>query len=437
MRYYVTDFGAKSDGSICTEQIQKAVDECYLAGGGEVIIPAGKFLTGCIRLRSNITLHLMEDAVLMGSINPEDYLTYLNDKIEPITEEERLKTVDSVMPQSQGSRSAQPHSRWNNAILRAINAQNIAIIGEKNSAIDGQNCYDENGEENYRGPHGINMWFCKNIKLSGYTIKDCGNWAHAIHNSSDIRVEDIMVLGGHDGFDARTCDNIAIESCEFYTGDDAIAGFDNINVNIRNCKLNSSCSAMRFGGTNVLVENCTTVSPNKYGFRGNLSLEQKKVREKTNETCRHNCINGFLYYCDYRARVRETPGNILIRNCKFVNVDAAFSHPFGHRWVCNRALDNILFEDCTFEGVCSPIKINCPDNEPLTFKMKNCTISARKGSGDIAVAEAINFRDMIFENVKLSGYGNAKIICYSAGNISFVNSTPMIVEKVEKIVDEQ
>lgn len=434
MKYYITDFGAMPDSGICTKQIQNAIDKCFLSGGGEVVVPGGRFLTGGLRLRSNVTLHLMENAVLAGSVNPEDYLTYLDDEIEPISEEELTKTVDTAMPEAKNSRSVVPYSRWNNAVIRAINAENIAIIGEKNSFIDGQNCFDELGEEKYRGPHGINMWHCKNVKLSGYTLKDSGNWAHAIQNSKFIEVKGIKVLGGHDGFDVRTCDEVMIENCEFHSGDDAIAGFDNINVTIRNCVLNSSCSALRFGGTNVLVENCETVSPNKYGFRGNLSYEQKIARAETDEKCRHNCVNAFLYYCDYRAKIRETPGNILIRNCRFFNVDSVFMQAFGHVWARNRALDNIMFENCIFEGVSLPISLGCPENEPITFKMKNCKIAARADACDTPVAEANNFRDIIFENVELSGYDAAKIIYCTEGNISIEGSSDLTTEKTEKLI---
>lgn len=44
-KYYINEFGARPDGKICTAQIQKAIDKCFLSGGGEVIVPEGVFLT--------------------------------------------------------------------------------------------------------------------------------------------------------------------------------------------------------------------------------------------------------------------------------------------------------------------------------------------------------------------------------------------------------
>ena len=89
MVYNILDYGALTDGSLCTDKIQKAIDDCFLNGGGEVQIPAGSFLTGGLRLRSNVTLHLLENAILKGSIDPEDYTGYINDTIEPISQQER------------------------------------------------------------------------------------------------------------------------------------------------------------------------------------------------------------------------------------------------------------------------------------------------------------------------------------------------------------
>lgn len=143
--YNICHYGARSDGSLCTESIQHAIDDCFLNGGGEVIIPEGMFLTGGIRLRSNITLHLLENAILKGSTDPEDYTDYINDKIEPIPIEQRTQPVSTVKAGEKVGQSACPYSRWNNAIIRAIKAKNTSIIGEKGSQINGQNCFNPLG----------------------------------------------------------------------------------------------------------------------------------------------------------------------------------------------------------------------------------------------------------------------------------------------------
>ena len=59
MLYFITDFGAVGDGkTLNTAAIQNAIDTCTSAGGGQVIVPAGRFLSGTICLKSNVELHL-------------------------------------------------------------------------------------------------------------------------------------------------------------------------------------------------------------------------------------------------------------------------------------------------------------------------------------------------------------------------------------------
>ncbi len=411
MVYDIRDYGARTDGVLCTKQIQSAIDRCFSEGGGEVVIPRGRYLTGGIRLRSGVTLHLLEDAVLMGSLDPEDYCGYINDRIEPIPAEEREKPVDTVKAGVEVGASAYPYSRWNNAIIRAIHAKNVAIIGERGSEINGQNCFDEQGEEHYRGPHAINMWFCENVTLAGYTVRDSANWAHAIQNSKGITARGLTVLAGHDGFDVRTCDDILIEDCKFLTGDDCVAGFDNVGVTVRGCYFESACSMLRFGGTDVLVENCTGVAPATYGFRGSLSAEEKRRRAATTERCRHSCHGVFLYYCDNRASIRRTPGNILIKNSRFTNPNAILTLPFGHIWCCNRSLESITFEGCVFDGICHPMKLTCPKEEPLSLSMRDCIVIGREGYRDIPFIEGQNVRSVALERVTFKNLSAPEILC--------------------------
>ena len=78
----ITKYGAIGDGTILnTGAIQKAIDECYATGGGKVNFPAGKFLSGTIVLKDNVTLHFKKDAVLLGSIHLKDYRN-----LDPFTE---------------------------------------------------------------------------------------------------------------------------------------------------------------------------------------------------------------------------------------------------------------------------------------------------------------------------------------------------------------
>ena len=259
-----------------TSAIQKAIDECFLSGGGTIVLEKGTYEIGGIRLRSNCTLYLKEGVNLKGVRDIGAYNILANDVVEPVGEEYKTdvlwtpphvrKTFDHM---------TKAGSRWNNALIRILDAHDVAIIAEKGAVIDGSDPYDELGEERYRGPHGIAYHHSKNIRFKGYIIRNTGNWAHIGYQSQNITYQNIVVQGGHDGIHNSSCDNYTIENCEFYTGDDCVAGFDNYNVVVRNCILNSACSGMRFGGADVLVENCHFYGPAQYVFRGAMSLADK------------------------------------------------------------------------------------------------------------------------------------------------------------------
>ncbi len=81
-QFYVTDFGAKDNGEICTDAFRKAIETCHEAEGGRVVVSAGTYLTGAIHLLSNVELHVEEDATILFSTNPKDYLPVVHTRFE-------------------------------------------------------------------------------------------------------------------------------------------------------------------------------------------------------------------------------------------------------------------------------------------------------------------------------------------------------------------
>lgn len=72
--YNILNYGAVPDGkTLNTAAIQKAIDNCSENGGGTVFVPAGRFVSGTLRMRSNVNFHLSSGALLAGSRNLEDY----------------------------------------------------------------------------------------------------------------------------------------------------------------------------------------------------------------------------------------------------------------------------------------------------------------------------------------------------------------------------
>lgn len=74
--FLVTEYGAKGDSTTSnTTAIQNAIDAAEKAGGGKVIVPQGKFITGSIQLKTGVELQLQKNAFLLGSTKRLDYGT--------------------------------------------------------------------------------------------------------------------------------------------------------------------------------------------------------------------------------------------------------------------------------------------------------------------------------------------------------------------------
>ncbi|MGN1262870.1 MAG: glycosyl hydrolase family 28-related protein, partial [Prevotella sp.] len=64
----VRDYGASGDGiTLDHNAINRAIDSCAAKGGGRVTVPAGTYLCGSIRLKSNVELHIMSGATILAA----------------------------------------------------------------------------------------------------------------------------------------------------------------------------------------------------------------------------------------------------------------------------------------------------------------------------------------------------------------------------------
>jgi len=397
-----------------TAAFQAALDEIWRRGGGTVEVPAGRYRIGGIRLRSHTTLLLRSGAELLGSRDPEDYCILNADTLEPLPE--NWRTEKCWEPFVKGVQRCydfmKPGGRWGNAIIRAIGAENIAVIGEPGSVIDGQDPYDELGEERYRGPHGISMHHCRDITFRGYTIRNTGNWAHNVFDSENILMENVTVLAGHDGIHCTSCANLRIKDSEFYTGDDCIAGFGNINTLVSGCVCNTACSGLRFGGTNALIRDCKFFGPAKYFFRGSLSLEEKISGAEAHRPHRVNMLSVFTYYADFSVEIPEQPGNIVITDCTVENVDRFLHYNFSgnERWQAHRPLESVKFDRIHAVGIGMPLTAYGSAAVPLDLVIQNTRVAFREGVENTAFLHAANFDRIYLNHVVIDKQCDAPLI---------------------------
>lgn len=382
MRIYtnILEYGAQSCAKeLQTACIQAAIDACRDAGGGEVVIPEGTWNTASLRLYSNITLHLLSGAELVGSQNKNDYTFYHVPTSLAYTTDPHFIELWHLPP------------HYLNAVITAVSADCVAVIGDKGSKINGSDCFDPEGEEGFRGPMGMVFCKCTNVTLGGYHFTNSANWSHQLDSCQNVTINDITVTGGHDGFNVHHCINVSVEGCDLQTGDDCIAGYDIHNLHMKNCRLNTSCNSLRVGGCNLLIENCCFYGPGIYPHR---------------ISGRHNTLYAFEYYSHQADPQQDDSGTWLIRNCTFKGLDSLIHYDFGdetHLQVV-KPLHDVTFENVKIHGVKFPSDFKGNGN-PCRLTFRDSDISTDKSFDGAAFLRTDASSVPMIERVTYSGGG--------------------------------
>lgn len=238
----VRNFGAIGDGRTDdTVGIQAAVDECAASGGGVVRLHRGTFLSGGIRLRSHVELHLTSTAVLRGVAQSSGYV--LDDR--------------------------EPYHLINRSLLFAEDCEHVALSGP--GAIDGGGERFGTDPGDVR-PVAIRLRGCRQVRISDVQVKDAASFAVHLIQCRQIRIDglqiDSQVRPNNDGLDIDGCQDVFVSNCSIVSGDDSIAlkalepGHPCTDVVITNCILSSHCAAIRVGPDaiadieRVTVSNC-------------------------------------------------------------------------------------------------------------------------------------------------------------------------------------
>ena len=300
--YNIVSFGAVPDGrTLNTTAIQAAVDNAYKDGGGRVIIPAGRFLSGSIVLKSGVELHLLENAILLGSTNPADYIKINRWKGLVMADGQKDIAISGKgILDGQGRRLA-------------LNIDSLFYIGQIDSS---QYTFPEMRPKEYLRPQIIEFVKCKNIMITGVTIKNAASWVQTYDQCENLIIDSIRVVSdaywNNDGIDIVDCKNVRITNSYFDSADDGIclkslhrANFCD-SIYIANCTVRSSASAIKLGTSS-------------YGGFKNVVIENIKIFDTFRSAIAIESVDGGILE------------NILIDNIEAVNTGNAIFIRLGKR----------------------------------------------------------------------------------------------------------
>ena len=419
--FNIIDFGATEGNPLFlnTSAINDAIKKCNSNGGGVVLIPKGTWYTGPIQLKSNVNLHIDEEAVLKFSTDYNNYLPAVLTRWEGIDcfnfhpliyafQESNIAITGKGIIDGQASNAnwwwmnGNPNYGWNEGMNSQKKTGRPRLLSCEQEKVSIEKRIF--GVNDALRPQLINFYQCNTVLIEGLKIKNSPFWViHPVLTDNFIlRGVNIESYGPNsDGCDPEYCNNVLIENCYFNTGDDCIAiksGRNNEgrkwnvpsrNIIIRNCKMAAGHGGVVIGSeisggfSNLFVENCEMNSPELL----------RVIRIKTS-TCRGGIIENI--------NVR----NIKVGQCveAVLNINLKYEPDEN----CDRRFPPII-KDITLENVTSEksqyglLIIGLDESVNVSeIKVINSSFNGVTKGNSIRGAKRIKFKKLLINNIPIN-----------------------------------
>lgn len=411
--FLVTAYGAVGDGTVdCTEAFRKAVMACVEAGGGRVVVPEGRFLTGPIHLKSNVNLHVVKGATILFSTDPADYLPLVHTRWEGVElmgyspliyafEQKNIAITGEGILDGQANETnwwpwkGQKKHGW----IEGTPNQTEPRAALFQMAEDGVPVSERKfGEGSYLRPQFVQPYRCENVLIEGVTIINSPMWILNPVLCTNVTIQGVTVESqgpNSDGCDPESSRNVLIKDCHFNTGDDCIAiksgrnadgrriNVPSENIVIQNCTMENGHGGVVIGSEisggvrNVFAENCRMNSPlldralriKTSSMRGgvveNVYLRNIEVGQVAQQVIRVN-----MFYED-SGSFMPTVRNVEVLNMKVRNGGKVGVLLEGYE---QSPVENLRLVDVEINGVEEPYKFSNVKN----IQLENVTINGEK-----------------------------------------------------------
>ncbi len=382
----ITAFGAKPDGvTDSTSAFRRAIAACRAAGGGRVVVPTGRFLTGPIVLHSKVNLHLADEAVVAFSRDAGAYLPAVFTRFEgvelmnysPFIYAFEQSDVAITGAGTLDGQADQDHW-WNwRASANAPSGSRLRLIDMSARGVPvAERVF---GAGSGLRPNFIQPYRCQNVLIEGVTIVNSPMWEIHPVLCTNVTVRGVTIRShgpNNDGCDPESCRDVLIERCTFDTGDDCIAlksGRNDDgrrvhtpieNVVIRDCEMRDGHggvvvgSEISGGARNIFAERCRMDSPRldrvlrfkTNAMRGGV-IEHVAMRNVTVGQVAEAIVTADFYY-EEGDKGGFTP---VLRDVEVREVTSRKSkYALLLKGYERSPVSDVRIVDCTFDGVENP-----------------------------------------------------------------------------------
>ena len=390
----IAHYGAVGDGAMdCTLAFRNAIAACAATGGGRVVVPPGRFLTGAVHLRSNVNLHVTKGATVAFSRDPAKYLPQVLTRFEG-TELMNYSPFIYALDQEnigitgEGTLDGQANHEywwpwkgtasygWTPGAPNYNLARNRLLAMAEGGVPVTQRVF---GDGDYLRPQFIQPYRCRNVLIEDITVVNSPMWEIHPVLCSNVTIRRVRIDShgpNNDGCDPESCRDVLIDECVFNTGDDCIAiksgrngdgrrvHVPSENIVIRGCHMVDGHGGVTLGSEisggcrYVFVEGCRMDSPRldmAIRLKNNASrggvLEHIYVRDiVVGQVAQAVLSIDFNYEEGSKGGYKPVARDVEIRNV----TSGKSAYALYLRGFVNAPITDIRVIDCTFAGVGHP-----------------------------------------------------------------------------------
>jgi polygalacturonase len=423
--YNVMSYGAKNDSSkMATKAIASAIEAASKKGGGTVYFPAGKYLTGPIHLKSNITIFIDAGAELHFSDKFDDYLPMVESRYEGVDvksfsplfyayKQENVSIIGRGLINGHGKKwwdyvegykEGQPRTR----LQKIFDSLNKDILLPDDPA---------QMKRGFLRPPFIQPMYCKNILIEGITILNSPFWTVNPEFCENVTVNAVTINNPHspntDGINPESCKYVHISNCHISVGDDCItikSGKDRPgrtkatpaeNYTITNCTMLSGHGGVVIGSEmsgdvrKITISNCIFDGTDR-GIRIKTTrgrggvVEEIRVDNIIMKNIRQQAVVLDMQYS------RTSPEPISERTPRFRNIHLSNITAQTNEAIYINGLEEMPVEDISFSDIQFDAQKGANIKDASGIEFHNVRITTKEGSA----LKAENVNGLVIDGVK-------------------------------------